>query len=556
MSILEMTFVGGVMVLVITTLRAVLLNKLPKRTFIFLWEIAMLRLVLPISIPAATSVYSLFSLFGNSGKTAQTAPKTTVMNIPIISSAITDENLQAAERPLQGNAQAGVSIPVCAIVWVVGIVIALAVFVVGYIIVYRKYRYATTVKGGYVEQWLLEQKIRRNVQIRCSKQAVSPLTYGILCPTIVLPQSLEDIQSEQLTYILMHEMTHIRRFDMLRKIAAAAVLCIHWFNPIVWVLFLLYNRDIELACDETVLRKMKGDCRSAYAMALIGMEERRRGFSSLYNHFSRNAIEERIVAIMKTKKIGVISTVAGLALTLFVTCGFTTSAVTNERVVEETSIVAAAIPENANNKENEQKAYLRYVFDDDAIREVSEAEFQTVMENNLTQTDMSISEQRMLYYFVHDDNIYEMSEKQFNEVVEKNNIGEVIQRDAINPIEQSKAHYNSSKDSILSYTRATGSWSIDNEIEAGIRMNYFMPGGGSFVVNSGETVWFSIAPDRACYLTAGVYGSKNFSTPSSYIDMSSYYGITLGSDTPGSYKFYAINDNSFDINVEGSVSIF
>lgn len=108
----------------------------------------------------------------------------------------------------------------------------------------------------------------------------------------------------------------------------------------------------------------------------------------------------------------------------------------------------------------------------------------------------------------------------------------------------------------MSYTRATGSWSIDNEIEAGVRMNYFMPGGGSFVVNSGETVWFSIAPDRACYLTAGVYGSKNFSTPSSYIDMSSVYGITLGSDTPGSYKFYAINDNSFNINVEGSVSIF
>ncbi|MCM1277326.1 MAG: M56 family metallopeptidase [Lachnospiraceae bacterium] len=340
MSFLEMTFAGGVMVLVITALRAVLLNKLPKRTFIFLWEIAMLRLVLPISIPAVTSVYSLFSLFGNSENTVQTPPKTTVTNIPIISSAITEGNLQAVERPLPGNAQAGLSIPVCAIVWLVGMVIVLAVFVVGYISVYRRYRCATIVKGGYVEQWLSEQKIRRNVQIRCSKQAVSPLTYGILCPTIVLPQGFEDIQPEQLTYILMHEMTHIRRFDMLRKIAAAAVLCIQWFNPAVWVLFLLYNRDIELACDEAVVRKTKGDCRSAYSMALIGMEEKRRGFSSLYNHFSRNAIEERIVAIMKFKKISVAAAAMAGTLVLGVTSAFATSATSDERKSDKQIIIA------------------------------------------------------------------------------------------------------------------------------------------------------------------------------------------------------------------------
>lgn len=153
------------------------------------------------------------------------------------------------------------------------------------------------------------------------------------------PQSLEDIQSEQLTYILMHEMTHIRRFDMLRKIAAAAVLCIHWFNPIVWVLFLLYNRDIELACDETVVRKIKGDCRSAYALALIGMEERQRGSSSLCSHFSKNAIEERIVAIMKFKKISIAAAVLASSLVLGVTSAFATSAVSVSEKSDKRDIV-------------------------------------------------------------------------------------------------------------------------------------------------------------------------------------------------------------------------
>lgn len=417
MSVLGMTLTGGVMALVITGLRALLLNKLPKRTFVFLWEIAMLRLVLPISIPAVTSVYSLFSLFGGSSATMTT--------IPMIPNVGTGGDLQAAESSLQENAQAGVFIPVCAVVWLAGTAIMSAGFAAGYIIVFRRYRYAAIVKGGYAEEWLSEQKIRRNVRIRSSEQAVSPLTYGILHPTILLPESLENKQSEQLTYVLMHEMTHIRRFDMLRKIAAAAVLCIHWFNPAVWVLFGLYNRDIELACDEAVVRKMKGDCRSAYAMALIGMEEKRRGFSSLYSHFSKNVIEERIVAIMKTKKIGVIPTIAALALTLGVICGFTTSAATNEGPAAETSIVDAALPANANNEGSEQKPFLHYIFDDDAIREVSEGEFQSVLGKP------------MLYYFLHDDNVYEMSKEQFDEVAEKNNAGEVIQRDALKHVEQS-----------------------------------------------------------------------------------------------------------------------
>lgn len=391
MSILEMTLTGGVMALVITALRAILLNKLPKRTFVLLWEIAMLRLVLPISIPAVTSVYSLFSLFSNSALTAQTVPETTVINIPIIPNAITD-----------GDLQAGISMPIYAIVWFSGIAIMLAVFVAGYMIVYRRYRCAAIVKGGYIEEWLLEQKIHRNVRIRCSEQAVSPLTYGILRPTILLPESLENKQSEQLNYILMHEMTHIRRFDMLRKIAAAAVLCIHWFNPAVWLLFLLYNRDIELACDEAVVRKMKGDCRSAYAMALIGMEEKQRGFSSLYSHFSRNAIEERIVAIMKTRKMGIIPTIAALAATLTVTCGFATSAATNEiddspNSVSEILRYDSNVFENAGENDDqgifamespdfeetiEKMRHLYYIFDDDTIWEVSKDEFQAYFGNN------------------------------------------------------------------------------------------------------------------------------------------------------------------------------
>lgn len=107
----------------------------------------------------------------------------------------------------------------------------------------------------------------------------------------------------------------------------------------------------------------------------------------MYSYFSKNAIEERIVAIMKTRKIGVVPTIAAVSLVLSVTCGFTASAVTDEKTAAETSIVGMAIPTNINSEVNEQKQFLHYIFDDEAMREVSEDEFQSVLENN--------SEQRM-----------------------------------------------------------------------------------------------------------------------------------------------------------------
>lgn len=317
MSLLEMSITGGVIVLVATVLRSVLLNKLPKRAFVFLWELAMLRLILPISIPSVFSIYTFFNQTGTS-ETIETAQEP-FTNAPAIG------NFQAITVPAENNTFSSVSVPVWTIVWLAGMTISLVIFIVGYVIVFRKYRYSVLVKSGYLVEWLFEQKNRRKVKICLSSEASTPLTYGIFHPTILLPENIDTEKSERLNYILTHEMIHIKRFDMVRKMVSALVLSIHWFNPIVWVMYALYNRDIELACDEAVVRKMNADCRSAYAMALIGMEEERRKFS-LFSHFSKNAAEERIVAIMKTKKMTIFAGIVTVALICGVTTVFATSA--------------------------------------------------------------------------------------------------------------------------------------------------------------------------------------------------------------------------------------
>ena len=125
--------------------------------------------------------------------------------------------------------------------------------------------------------------------------------------------------------MLEHEFVHIRRFDALLKLALIAAVCVHWFSPLVWVLYVLANRDVELACDETVVRRF-GGARAAYAGALIHMEEVKSGLMPLFSHFSRSATKERITAIMKTKKITVISLLLAVVLVAGTVTVFATSA--------------------------------------------------------------------------------------------------------------------------------------------------------------------------------------------------------------------------------------
>ena len=131
-----------------------------------------------------------------------------------------------------------------------------------------------------------------------------------------------------------HEYVHIRRLDMLTKLIMIAAVCIHWFNPLVWVMYILFNRDLELSCDETVVRRFGMDIKSVYATALISMEEKKSGLTPLCNSFSKNAIEERIRAIMKIKKTSKFAVIISAVLVICVTGGFATSASSLEKKTE------------------------------------------------------------------------------------------------------------------------------------------------------------------------------------------------------------------------------
>lgn len=327
MSLLQMSFLGTVIILLIVVLRAVLINRLPKKTFLILWWIALIRLLVPFSIKSVTSIYSLLQSIYSDINPVRTAQTTTFLpihgNMPEIANGLSEAMVQRTE-----------SISILSVIWLAGLLLCFGFFAVSYIKCYREFRFSLPVENDILEAWKEKHPLKRSLSIRQTETIAAPLSYGVIRPVILMPKNTEWKNIYQLRYVLEHEYVHIRRLDMLTKLIMIAAVCIHWFNPLVWVMYILFNRDLELSCDETVFRRFGMDIKSVYATALISMEEKKSGLTPLCNSFSKNAIEERIRAIMKIKKTSKFAVIISAVLVICVTGGFATSASSLEKKTE------------------------------------------------------------------------------------------------------------------------------------------------------------------------------------------------------------------------------
>ena len=318
MNVLQMSFSGAVFITAVVIIRGAAIHKLPKKTFLVLWELVMLRLLIPFSIPSVFSVYTLatHSISSTTWPEAGTGYDISTMQGLFVAT-------QGAERP---PADVSPSVSVWFMVWCAGILLTGLFFVISYLRCLTEFRTALPVRSHYVEKWLGERPLKRRISVRQSDRISAPLTYGIFRPVILLPKKMDWKKEKQLQYVLSHEYVHICRYDTVTKLVAALALCIHWFNPFVWVMYLLFNRDIELACDESVIRQLGEKSKSAYSLMLIDMEAAKSGLLPFCNSFSKNAIEERITAVMKTKKTSLFAICIAAVLIVGVTTAFATSA--------------------------------------------------------------------------------------------------------------------------------------------------------------------------------------------------------------------------------------
>ena len=366
MSLVQMSLSAALMIVAIIILRALTIERFPKKTFLVLWWIALLRLLIPFSIPSVMSIYSWISpdvpkavhqevqeitesqstsepvleipseVLQNaspqedtvSAVPEQTRSKVVENSTQFEMTPIPDTDIEYVEvKPSKSFSE--IFFDILPTIWGIGIGVIAAFFGINYWRGIREFRMSLPVENEFVNEWLSSHQLRRNITIRQYDCIHTPLTYGIFRPVILLPKESLKQPPSTLNFILTHEWVHIRRFDCVTKILLTAALCIHWMNPLVWVMYLLFNRDIELSCDETVLHLLGRNRRSDYALALIDMEEQKSGFASFASGFGRNAIEERIRAIMKMKKASIITILAAVVVVACVSILFATSAKNN-----------------------------------------------------------------------------------------------------------------------------------------------------------------------------------------------------------------------------------
>ena len=368
MSVLQMSLSGAVLIAVIIVIRALFLHKLPKKTFTLLWTLALIRLLIPFSVPSTLSVYSWIpNVSGSTGEY--------VRNIGALEESTTVGILKTEAETFYERHEAesmretadfdrsenvwNMPFPLNEAVRFAGFSVCALIFIFLYLRSIREFKASLPLDNAFIKEWIEKHRLKRRISVRYSDRISAPLSYGFLKPVILFPKTLNLDDTESLSYILTHEYIHIKRFDILTKAFLIAALCIHWFNPAVWVMFFMFNRDIELSCDEAVVRIFGEKSKAPYAYALIDMEAKKDKFMPLCSNFSKNAVKERIISVMKIKKISVFMILFAVIFVTGTAAIFMTSA--KEKDVKDVSEVNYKSIEALKFKDYEKMSVSDYI---------------------------------------------------------------------------------------------------------------------------------------------------------------------------------------------------
>ena len=281
LKILNMSITASWLILAVVLVR-LLLKKAPKWIPCLLWGLVAIRLVCPFSFG------SIFSLIPSN----ETIPTNiTVQQEPAINSGITIVNdvinpviaESFTPAPTDSVNPLQIIIPVAAIVWVSGIVIMLAYALISYI----KLKKTVSVCVPVGERILSCDEVK------------APFILGVFKPIIYVPSSMS---GETLDLVIRHETAHLQRRDHWWKPFGYLLLAFYWFNPLCWIAYVLLCRDIEMACDEKVIRDMNKEEMAAYSQALLDCSFPRRRIAACPLAFGEVGVKERVKGVLNYKK--------------------------------------------------------------------------------------------------------------------------------------------------------------------------------------------------------------------------------------------------------------
>jgi beta-lactamase regulating signal transducer with metallopeptidase domain len=292
MAVLNMSLTAGFIIAALYVARFVLKRiNAPKWISYALWAVAGFRLAIPFAFESALSLLPIKAvpIPVNLASMEHTDVISSVdSGIAIVDGAIekalTFARTSVSVRPYQAMTEA------ISYLWLIGVAAMLLYAVISYVRL-----------------------------IRNKDSAGTPFVYGFIKPKIHIPQGLT---GEELRYVTLHEQTHIKRRDHLVKLLAFALLCVHWFNPLAWVAFVLMCADMEMSCDERVLRELGMDAKADYSATLLSLSANRRILNASPLAFGEGGLKERVKNVLNFKKRSRIIIIAAVALVAVLSVGF------------------------------------------------------------------------------------------------------------------------------------------------------------------------------------------------------------------------------------------
>lgn len=281
LEILNMSVRASWVILAVLALR-LLLRKGPTWFPMALWVVTAIRLVCPLSIRSSVSLIPSSQTVAPS---IMPAPQPTIdSGIPMIDQMINPVILDALSPAVDtGMHSLQFWVHLSTLVWVLGIIVLLGYMIFSYCRLHHRVRNAAFSEG----------------RIYFSEKIRSPFVLGILKPNIYLPYKLAEADR---AHVLSHELTHIRRLDHWWKPIGFLILTLHWFNPLVWLAYILLCKDIEVACDKAVVKQLSPAQRADYAQALLNCCAEHSRISACPIAFGEISIKERVKNVLNYKK--------------------------------------------------------------------------------------------------------------------------------------------------------------------------------------------------------------------------------------------------------------
>lgn len=313
-KLLNMSLTASVAIVCVLLLR-ILLKKAPKVISYALWAVVLFRLLCPVSITSGLSLFGLMdaptveTVTGTSSieyvpeNIVHTEYPEVILPVPgigeTVGNAINNTLPQGEEQLVADPLEAPVAIGTY--VWLIGVLAMAAYSVVSYFRLRKKLLIASPLHGN----------------IYLADEITTPFVMGLIRPKIYLPS---DTEERQQPYIILHEQHHIRRGDHIIKVLAFLALSVHWFNPLVWVAFLCSNKDMEMSCDEAVVKKMGEGILADYTASLLSLATGKRIIAGMPLAFGEGDTKGRIRNLANWKRpafwVVLVAVIACIALAI------------------------------------------------------------------------------------------------------------------------------------------------------------------------------------------------------------------------------------------------